>query len=215
MYKILIIEDEALIAMQIKTFLTRKGFDIVGYASNYIEAYELFVSSRPNIVICDINLNDELTGIEIVEELKQLGMFEVLYLTSYSDAPTLKKAFATQPFSYITKPFKEIDLYNSLLLCTTKLQTICNDSAYAYDIVTKVLKYKNEIVKFTKQEADLFHICYLNRGKYVPMNIVEHTIWYDESVTGSTKRGLFHRMSKKIGKEIFEYDSLLGCKVNL
>jgi DNA-binding response OmpR family regulator len=215
MYKILIIEDEALIAMQIKTFLTRKNFDVVGYASNYIEAYELFVNSQPNIIICDINLHDELNGIEIVEQLKQFGMFEVLYLTSYSDASTLKKAFATQPFSYITKPFKEIDLYNSLLLCTTKLQGTNNDSEYSYDILTKVLKYKNEIIKFTKQEADLFHICYLNRGKYVPMHIIEHTIWYDESVTGSTKRGLFYRMSKKIVKDIFEHDSVLGCKVNL
>jgi len=213
-FKILIIEDEALIALQIKTFLSRKGLHVAGYAANSREAYALFEQHRPEIIICDIRLQDDENGIDIINGLRDLGAFEVLYLTSYSDRKTLEKAFATKPFNYITKPFKEIDIYAAVSLCVSKLQE-GHDTAHRYDPDTRILWHGGEEVLLTRQESDLFHLCYLSKGRYVPMFLIDQIVWENKEVSSSTKRGLFHRLSKKIGRERFEYHSLHGCRVNL
>nr|WP_320051349.1 response regulator [uncultured Desulfuromonas sp.] len=214
-FKILIIEDEPLIALQVKTFLSRKGFEVVGCCDNFSEAYDLFTTHRPEITITDIRLSNDESGIDIIKELKKAGSFEVLFLTSFSDQMTLKKAFETKPFYYLTKPFKEIDLYTAVMLCARKLQEGYLDSDWHYDPVTRMLKYRNEVVFLTKQEQRLFHLCYRNLGQFVPLEVVENVLWDDKYVSDSTRRGLIHRLSKKIGKEIFEYSSIYGCRLIL
>lgn len=215
MLKIMIIEDEAFIAIQIKTYLSRKGLDIVGYAANFNEAYELFERHKPEIIICDIRLQNDESGIDIVKELQKIGIFEVLYLSSFSDQKTLEKAFATHPFNYITKPFKDIDIYTSMQLCISKLKEQDENRLYHYDPDTRTLYHFNELISLTRQEADLFHLCYLNKGHYVPMSLIEYTLWNDKEVIQSTRRGLFYRLAKKVGKDIFKCHSLHGCRVML
>lgn len=211
----MIIEDEALIALQLKTFLSRRGLHVVGYAADYSEAYALFEAHQPEIIICDIRLKEHENGIEIVRQLRELGVFEVIFLTSYSDTATLQHAFETAPFSYITKPFKEIDVYTSLMLCVAKLKEQRSKYGYFYNPDTKMLYRDDAPVLLSKQEADLFHLCYLNKGHFVPMALIDDTLWGQKNLGESTRRGLFHRLAKKIGKELFEYHAQSGCKVNL
>jgi DNA-binding response OmpR family regulator len=214
-FKILIIEDESLIAMQIKTFLSSKGFNVVGYCVNFSEAYKLFTETRPEIIIADIKLVDDESGIDIINELRKFGNFEVLFLTSFSDQNTLKRAFATKPFSYITKPFKEIDLYTAVMLCISKLQESCVNNVWHYDPMTRTLKCCNAIVGLTRQEQELFHLCYRNLGRFVALEVIENVVWGDKYVIDSTRRGLIHRLGKKLTKEIFEYSSAYGCRLTL
>lgn len=144
-----------------------------------------------------------------------MGSFEVICLTSYSDQKTLDKAFATKPFTYITKPFKEIDIYTNVMLCISKIKENTQSGHCSYEPLEKVLRVGDEMVQLSKQEADLFHLCYLSRGHFVPMTIIDYAIWENKEISLLTKRGLFHRLAKKIGKECFEYDSFHGCKVNV
>jgi len=213
--KILIIEDEAHIALQIKTFLIRRGLNVIGYAANRSEAYALFEQYQPEIIICDIRLQNDENGIKIIEEFRKLGIFEVLYLTSYSDYATLEKAFSTNPFNYITKPFKEIDIFTAVMLCISKLKEQQKNQHCRYNPDIRMLFCGDAEIFLSQQEAALFHLCYLNRGHYVPMALIEQTLWSDREVNDSTRRGLFHRLGKKVGKELFEYHSLHGCRVNL
>ncbi len=213
--KILIIEDESLIALQLKTFLSGRGFHVVGCCANFPDAYQLFTNTSPDIIIADIKLAENESGIDIVNELKLWGSFEVLFLTSYSDQMTLKKAFAAKPFSYLTKPFKEIDLYTAVTLCTAKLRESYHHDYWHYDPTTKVLKYRNSVVALTKQEQMLFHLCYRNLGRFVAMEVVENVLWRETCVTDSTRRGLIHRLKKKLSTDIFEYSSTHGCRLIL
>lgn len=213
MFKILIIEDEALIAVQIKNFLTKKGLHVVGYAATFAEAYELFIAHKPELLICDILLAHNESGIDIVNALRKEGCFEALYLTSYSDERTLQKAFASKPLTYITKPFKEIDIYTAVMLCYSKLQETKTDTPWHYDINTKILRHQDEILSLSKQESELFHLCYLRRGHYVSKELIENALWNEKDVSSATKRGLFHRLCKKVGKEMFECHSLYGCRL--
>lgn len=75
MLKILIVEDEALIALQIKNFLIRKGLQVAGYASNFVEAHRLFSEHRPEIIICDIHLqNDEKASRSLTNSLSWVNL---------------------------------------------------------------------------------------------------------------------------------------------
>lgn len=105
---------------------------------NFVEAHRLFSEHRPEIIICDIHLQNDENGISIINELSIMGKFEVIYLTSYSDQKTLDKAFATKPFSYITKPFKEIDIYTNIMLCISKIKENVQRAHCSYDPETKV-----------------------------------------------------------------------------
>lgn len=70
---------------------------------------------NPNIVLLDINLEDEVNGIEIAEYINEHHKIPFIYLTSYSDSDTFNKA-KTNPMAYITKPFKKSDIYTNIEL---------------------------------------------------------------------------------------------------
>lgn len=213
--KVLIIEDEPLIALTLKILLEKKGLEVVGDAANYKDAKELFYKDIPDIVLSDINLEHDENGIDVVKKLKDMCDFEVIYLTSYGSDAVIEKAIETNPVAYITKPFKENDLYAALKLASQSVHRRAKEATndFIYDKNTKVISYKNNQIILSKQEADLFHICYLSKGSFVSMEAIEYYIWKNEEVADSTKRGLIHRLKKKIGSDKFIYLQGFGCKV--
>ena len=214
MLKVLIIEDEPLIALNLQIILEKKGFDVLGHAGNFKNAHELFNTNKPDIVISDIKLEEKESGIEVVKSLKKMSDFRVIYLTSYGDDTMIEKAIETNPVAYITKPFKENDLSAALKLASinNKNETVSHD--FEYNKITRALFYKNKQIILSKQESDLFHLCYLNKGTFVPTYSIEYHIWGEEEVNDSTRRGLIHRLKKKLNDAIFEYSGGLGCKVD-
>ena len=110
-FKVLIIEDEVLVAMDIKEMLTKLGYTVVGMADKMTTAIALFDEYKPDLLLCDIKIKGSANGIEVIKELKKNQMpFEVIYLTAYSDEHTLLDAFSTKPTSYLLKPFTEVQL---------------------------------------------------------------------------------------------------------
>ncbi|AFL68758.1 response regulator [Sulfurospirillum barnesii] len=214
MLKVMIIEDEPLIALNLEKLLEKKGFEVTGHASNWEEAHTLFHTTKPHIVLSDIKLENDESGIDIVKQLKKMNDFCVIYLTSYGDDAMIEKALSTNPAAYITKPFKEIDLNAALKLVSSKIKNKNINPDFYYNKETRALFYKNAQIILTKQESDLFHICYLSKGFFVSMANVEYAIWGEEHVSDSTRRGLIHRLRKKLHDTIFEYSSGLGCKVD-
>jgi YesN/AraC family two-component response regulator len=122
MYKVMIIEDEPLIALDLTKILERKSFEVTGHAGNFEDAYILFNTHKPNIVLSDIKLENDESGIEVVKKLKKINDFCVIYLTSYGDDAMIEKALQTNPAAYITKPFKEIDFNASLKLASSSIK---------------------------------------------------------------------------------------------
>ena len=85
MIEILLIEDEFIIAKDIKVLLGKNNFAIVDYARNYATALDLFIKNSYDLIISDINLNDKKDGIEIIAEFSKIKKVPVVYLTAYSD----------------------------------------------------------------------------------------------------------------------------------
>jgi len=102
--RILIVEDEALIAEEIRDRLSRLGATIVGVTDNAETAVEMAVHSRPDVVLMDIRLRGEHDGIEAAKAIRRTQDVAIIYLTAHSDVSTVMRAKNTGPFGYLIKP---------------------------------------------------------------------------------------------------------------
>lgn len=107
--KILIVEDEALIAREIQHRLTNMGWEVVGTAFGE-EAVELAIKTQPDLLLSDIHLRHGLSGIDLARRIQAVMDVPVVFLTAYSDEDTVAKAKAVTPFGYIIKPVENRDL---------------------------------------------------------------------------------------------------------
>jgi len=108
--KILIVEDEAIVAADLDSKLRQLGYEAVGTTASGEKAIELVSELRPDLVLMDIQLDGIIDGIEAAEIIRREQDLPVVYLTAFSDAHTLERAKLTGPFGYILKPFEERDL---------------------------------------------------------------------------------------------------------
>ena len=104
--RILIVEDERIVAEDLKRLLLKMGYAVTGIAVSGDEAIRSVQAQRPDLVLMDIRIQGPQDGIEVAEHLYAEYNVPVSYLTAFADAPTLDRAKATMPFGYILKPFE-------------------------------------------------------------------------------------------------------------
>jgi DNA-binding NarL/FixJ family response regulator len=112
--RILIVEDEHIVAMGIKRMLKNLGYILAGVASSGEEAINKAESTFPDLVLMDIMLKGEMNGIEAAKEIKVRFGVPVVYLTACSESKIVDSAWKTGPSGYIVKPFDEKDLQKSI-----------------------------------------------------------------------------------------------------
>lgn len=121
--KILIVEDEGILAEGLKKRLIGLGYTVVGIAARGEEAIEKAGQTRPDLVIMDIRLKGETDGIEAAQVIRQRFDIPVVYLTAYSDSETLNRARITEPYGYICKPVEERELHINIEIALYKHRT--------------------------------------------------------------------------------------------
>ena len=117
---VLVVEDESIVSKDIQHSLKKLGYNVVGASSTGEKAIELAGEERPDIVLMDIMLKGDMNGIEAAERIKELYSIPIVFLTAYADESTLSKAKITEPYGYILKPFKEIDLHTTIEMAVYK-----------------------------------------------------------------------------------------------
>lgn len=117
---VLVVEDESIVSKDIQHSLKKLGYNVVGAASTGERAFELASSEKPDIILMDIMLKGDINGIETASRVKEELQIPVIYLTAYADESTLEKAKVTEPYGYIIKPFKEVDLHTSIEMALYK-----------------------------------------------------------------------------------------------
>ena len=110
MTTILVVENEAIVAMDLAAKLRQLGYEVAGMAAEGETAVALAFRLRPHLVLMDIRLEGPMDGIEAAEAIRSQYDVPVVYLTAHSDAATLGRAKLTGPFGYILKPFEEREL---------------------------------------------------------------------------------------------------------
>jgi DNA-binding LytR/AlgR family response regulator len=117
---VLVVEDESIVSKDIQYSLKKLGYNVVGAAATGEKAIELAGEKNPDIILMDIMLKGDITGIEASAEIKEKYNIPIIFLTAYADENTLSKAKVTEPYAYIIKPFKEIDLHTSIEMALYK-----------------------------------------------------------------------------------------------
>lgn len=118
--KVLIVEDESIVAKDIQQSLEKLGYEVIGTAPTGENAVTLALEDHPDVVLMDIMLKGEKTGVEAADEIRSHLDIPVIYLTAYADESTLSKAKVTEPYGYIIKPFKEVDLHTTIEMALYK-----------------------------------------------------------------------------------------------
>ena len=111
--KILIVEDEFIIASDLRMILERAGYEIAGIASSVPKAMEIINLKRPAWVFVDIHLVGKLTGIDLAIQLNELHI-PFIYVSANSNQSILEMAKATRPYGFLVKPFREKDVLVTL-----------------------------------------------------------------------------------------------------
>ena len=112
--KILVVEDELIIAEDIRMMLEDLGYDVIGTAPGYSEAIELLNINLPDVVLIDILLAGEKDGIALAENIREKYNLPFIFITSHSDTATVERAKSVHPDGYLVKPFEKKDLYTSI-----------------------------------------------------------------------------------------------------
>ncbi len=170
---VLVVEDESIVSKDIQHSLKKLGYNVVGAASTGEKAIELAVSERPDIVLMDIMLKGEMNGIEAADTIRKECKIPIIFLTAYADESTLSKAKITEPYGYIIKPFKEIDLHTTIEMAIYKHgkeQEVVKERDFLYSIVenkdttavgfifvksnSRLVKLRNEDIYFIEALKD-------------------------------------------------------------
>lgn len=147
--KILIIEDELIVAENIARNLRKLGYEVIGIVDSGEEAIQTATKQHPNLVLMDIMLQGDLDGIEAAGYIRSQLKIPVVYMTAYADDDTLGRAKLTEPYGYLVKPFKPQSLKTTIEIALQKYQgEQTTESQYIKQIET----VKSQLNKLTNQE---------------------------------------------------------------
>lgn len=180
--KVLVVEDEAIVAKDISVCLKKIGYDVLGTLSKGEKVIPAIKEERPDLVLMDIMLAGEMTGIEVSKLIKEEFDIPVVFLTAYADEKTISKAKVTEPYGYVIKPFKEIDLRTSIEMALYKYKkekekiagikenSLTQTSALSKEFIyvksnSRLVKVENESILFVEALKD-YVIIHTAKDKY-------------------------------------------------
>jgi PAS domain S-box-containing protein len=188
--KILVVEDNSIVVMELRERLQGLGYVVSGVASYGEEAIEKASETRPDLVLMDIRLRGTIDGVEAAEQIRHRFDIPVIYLTSYVDEDTLQQAKVTEPYGYILKPFEERELHSSIEV-----------ALYKHKMERKLRESERWLATTLRSIGDGV-IATDEKGLVTFMNPVAEALtgWKQEDALGRDLRELVHIVSEETGK---------------
>ncbi len=143
--KVLIVEDEFIIAESLKDIVEDLGYEVVGMAIRAEEAIELLEAEQPDLAILDITLKGEKDGIWLAEQIKANHKIPYIFLSSHGDQSTVQRAVKTKPYGYLMKPFQKADIYTAISLALSNYENERNQTPAEIAEETSNIIIKNSI----------------------------------------------------------------------
>jgi len=182
--KILVVEDESIVAKDIQNSLKKLGYLVPNTVGSGEKALEEIEENRPDLVLMDIMLRGDMTGIDSANLIKERFGIPVIFLTAYADDNTLNKAKITEPYGYIIKPFKEKELQTTI----------------------EMALFKHEKDSALRRERDLYHSIIENRES--KDSIFVHSIIENRESKDSIFVWADYRLNKINFDDIFYVEAL-------
>lgn len=222
--KVLIVEDEILLGLDLKKTIEKLGYQVTNIAKNANNALKSIMENEPTVIMMDIHLKNSIDGIETAVNIKEIKEIPIIFLTAFTDEETIKRAVQVEPMGYLTKPYKIEDLKTTIHLALYKaknnLQVEKKDykhigNNYYFDM-HKLELYYNEIpIKLSKKEKMLICILLKAKGTIVSLEELEYEIWHDEPASSSSLRTLIYRLRSKLDYKVIDTIPYHGCKINV
>ncbi len=211
---ILIVEDEPIVALELKMELEKLDCHITGMVSTQKDVLDSIKENIPDIIMMDINLGKNENGIDIVKVIQKKKNIPILYLTAFSDDDTMNRAFSTNPIGYIVKPFKTQELKTNIQLAMYKLN-ITNKvpinknyvplgEEFYFDMKNRKLYFRDKFIKLGKKEQHLLALLIEANYSHVPFSNLEDAIWNGNQTSTSALRTLVYRLKGKLGNNIIQ-----------
>lgn len=170
--KIVVVEDEIIIADHLCETLENLGYEVFEPAISFTEGKELIDTIRPDIAILDIHLSGRKDGIDLAKYIRENHDIPFIFLTSFADKATLERAKQVNPPAYLIKPFNKEELYTSIEIALFNYQKTKNSEVKKKDFV--FVKQKQLFVKiffkdilFLKSDHVYTEIFVKNGEKYI------------------------------------------------
>jgi DNA-binding LytR/AlgR family response regulator len=196
---ILVVEDEIIVSKDIQNSLKKLGYTIVGSAASGEKAIEVAIAEKPDLILMDIMLKGEMNGIEAAEKIKESMNIPIIFLTAYAEDSTLSKAKLVEPYGYILKPFKEIDL-----------KTAIEVAVYKHAKELEIIKERDFLFQIVDNKDENDFVFIKSKSRFVKINITDIMLIeaLKDYVIIHTNEGKFtvHSTMKDIEKK-FDFDN--------
>lgn len=241
--KILIAEDENLVADSLKVFLTKTGYDVLAVVPSGEEAIRLAGDKKPDLVLMDINLAGRIDGVDAARVIYATYNVPIIFLTAHSEDEMLERVKEANPYGYILKPFVAAELKSAILLAMhrhkseseinrkireledankqLKARVVDDDTDmvrlknnFEYHKPSHTLYYKGDPIRLSKKELMLVHILVENRGKNVSFEKMFLFIWGDENTSVATLRSLLRRVRQNLPEDLITSIPNVGYRID-
>ncbi|PLY08190.1 MAG: DNA-binding response regulator [Arcobacter sp.] len=227
---ILIIEDEVVLSLGLKSTLKSFGYSISGIETTLEGSIKHLTTLTPTLAIVDIKLQGINNGITIAKYLWQTKKIPIIFLTSYCDEKTIEKTLSCEPYGYLIKPCKDKELHTTIQTAINKHnyffknKDALNDNTHYIDLGEslkfhkgKSILFKNdEPLKLTNNETKLLELLSDYLKEPVSFERISNYIWRESIYDLGKLRTLVYRLKLKIGVDIIEsvFESGYKLKVN-
>jgi DNA-binding response OmpR family regulator len=209
--KILIVEDESIIAIEIESYLMQLGYEIIGIASTADEAYRKAIFNDVDLILMDIYLMQS-NGIDAALKIKKEKNVPIVFLTAHMDEETIEKAIEVNPVAYLTKPFNRQELFAAIKIGLSQCCHMDNaligdiplDHEFSFDTKSEQLICCSEEVHLSKKERQLLELFLNHTNTLISFMTMEYELWADKPSNDSRRRTLISRLRAKLKHRFIE-----------
>lgn len=217
--RILIVEDDLVAAQYLRTVLEKEGLEVVGVIDRGREAIERLRGSPIDLVLMDIVLKDDITGIEVALHHPECP---VIFLSAFADRELMDSAVEARAVAYLMKPYREKEIVATVRLALSRIKEdagkpkpltyIALKGGFRFDFERDHLEKEGKIVPLSVTKLKLIRLLALHHGNVVSQESLLSYIW-DEPKSGSTLRSLVNRFRKSIDARLIENVNGLGYRI--
>lgn len=216
--KILILEDEGMIALHIAQVIQKLNCEVIEIVTNYHDALIIADENNIDLIVADIKINGEIDGIQTATVLQKIYKCEIIFITANIDEVTLKNASNVTSLGYLIKPFKEDELLVLLTMAIQRFQQkdheiVYLSKEYKYDTYSKKLYFNEREITFSKNEKKLFTLLVNSLNNLVTYEYMYDSIWYDKITTDNSRRQLIFKLKKKLPNLSINVIQNIGIKL--
>jgi len=203
--KILIVEDEAIVAMEIESYLLNLGYEVIGICTTADDAYNTAIENEVNLILMDIYLM-EGDGIDASIKIKKEKSVPIIFLTAHIDEETIERAIKVDPTAYLMKPFNRQELFAAVKIGLKSLESktdreigdIVLDHEFSFNSKNLQLICCGEEVHLTKKERELLVFFLNNKNRFISFMSMEYELWPDKPSSSNRRRTLISRLRAKL-----------------